>query len=185
MANVYTSVAIPHFSSSSNGHTSPVPSTGEPDGSDYRGNVSVTVSGKTCQRWDVEYPHTRLYWPEKFPQLVENYCRNPDGDEGTIWCYTTDPDTRWEYCTLPGQCSFVCMSSTSASDYRGNVSVTISGETCQRWDVDSPHTRIYLPEKYPELVENYCRNPDGEPGQWCYTTDPNKRWEFCCNAACA
>lgn len=26
---------------------------------------------------------------------------------------------------------------------------------------------------------NYCRNPDGEPRPWCFTTDPNKRWEFC------
>ena len=26
-----------------------------------------------------------------------NYCRNPDG-EASIWCYTTDPAKRWEYC---------------------------------------------------------------------------------------
>ena len=22
-------------------------------------------------------------------------------------------------------------------------------------------------------------NPDGEEGAWCYTTDPNVRWELC------
>ena len=27
-------------------------------------------------------------------------CRNPDGDSGP-WCYTTDPDKRWEYCDVP------------------------------------------------------------------------------------
>ena len=31
---------------------------------------------------------------------VANYCRNPD-DDGYLWCYTTDPDTRWEYCDVP------------------------------------------------------------------------------------
>ena len=30
------------------------------------------------------------------------------------------------------------------------------------------------------LQDNYCRNPDDEPGgPWCYTTDPAKRWEYC------
>lgn len=27
-----------------------------------------------------------------------NYCRNPDGESGGIWCYTTDRRKRWEYC---------------------------------------------------------------------------------------
>ena len=31
-----------------------------------------------------------------------------------------------------------------------------------------------------EKIEGgFCRNPDGEPTIWCYTRDPNKRWEFC------
>ncbi|XP_035682841.1 plasminogen-like [Branchiostoma floridae] len=151
---------------------------GEPDGSDYRGNISVTRSGKTCQR--LSFSHSHRYLPEYYPELVENYCRNPGGDVGTIWCYTMDPDTRWDYCIHPA-CPFVCIGSSAGSDYRGNVSVTISGKTCQRWDVNFPHKYTFLPEDYPELVENYCRNPDGQPGPWCYTTDPNTRWKFCCN----
>lgn len=31
--------------------------------------------------------------------LRENYCRNPDGDSSP-WCFTTDPNTIWEYCNL-------------------------------------------------------------------------------------
>ena len=29
--------------------------------------------------------------------LDENYCRNPDGED-TIWCFTKNPDVRYEYC---------------------------------------------------------------------------------------
>lgn len=29
------------------------------------------------------------------------------------------------------------------------------------------------------LESNYCRNPDGEPYAWCFTTDSAKDWEFC------
>ncbi|XP_078603311.1 plasminogen-like [Branchiostoma floridae x Branchiostoma japonicum] len=158
---------------------------GENNGSDYRGTVSVTRSGKTCQRWDVDSPHFRFYKPDGYPELAENYCRNPGGNGSYIWCYTTDPATRWDYCIHP-TCPVVCMG-TTGSDYRGNVSVTISGKTCQRWDVDFPHRRLYLPEKHPELVENYCRNPNGDwpvPGLWCYTTDIATRWEFCFNPTC-
>ncbi|CAH1267075.1 PLG [Branchiostoma lanceolatum] len=159
-----------------------------PDATDFRGNLSVTQSGKTCQRWDVDFPHSRrgYYLPEKFPELVENYCRNPNGNWGTMWCYPTDPNTPWEYCIHPA-CPFVCVGNSTGSDYRGNVSVTISGKTCQRWDVDFPHRHDYTPEEYPELVKNYCRNPDeseDEPGLWCYTKDNNTRWEYCFNPAC-
>ncbi|CBY23583.1 unnamed protein product [Oikopleura dioica] len=30
-----------------------------------------------------------------------NFCRNPDNEPGGPWCYTTDPDRRWEYCGIP------------------------------------------------------------------------------------
>lgn len=40
-----------------------------------------------------------------------------------------------------------------------------------------------LPEKY--LEENYCRNPDGDPRPWCFTTSPSKRWEFCSIPRCS
>jgi len=25
----------------------------------------------------------------------------------------------------------------------------------------------------------YCRNSNGAPNIWCYTTDPDKVWEYC------
>jgi hypothetical protein len=34
------------------------------------------------------------------------------------------------------------------------------------------------------LVENYCRNPDGDKRAWCYTTNPEKRFDYCNVASC-
>ena len=69
---------------------------------DYRGTIATTVSGKTCQRWDSQFPHSHSNSPSDRPLsgLEENYCRNPDGED-TAWCYTTDSDKRWEACDVP------------------------------------------------------------------------------------
>ncbi|CAH1251520.1 ADGRG7 [Branchiostoma lanceolatum] len=80
------------------------------DGVEYRGNVSITRSGRTCQRWDADYPHRPEIHSKEFPNagLVGNFCRNPmRGFFGTRhdspWCYTTDPNVMWEGCDIP-QC---------------------------------------------------------------------------------
>jgi len=69
---------------------------------DYRGTIATTISGRTCQRWDSQFPHDHSNSPSDRPLsgLEENYCRNPDGED-TAWCYTTDPDKRWEACDVP------------------------------------------------------------------------------------
>ncbi|XP_035679197.1 uncharacterized protein LOC118417664 [Branchiostoma floridae] len=71
------------------------------DGASYRGTVSVTESGKTCQRWDSQEPHEHSRTLANYPSagLEQNYCRNPDGWT-EVWCYTTDPDTRYERCDV-------------------------------------------------------------------------------------
>ncbi|CAH1253114.1 PKD1L3 [Branchiostoma lanceolatum] len=72
------------------------------DGVSYRGTVSLTETGKTCQRWDSQTPHGHDTTPANYPSggLEENYCRNT-GNRTGVWCYTTDPSTRWELCDVP------------------------------------------------------------------------------------
>ena len=70
---------------------------GNPLGASYSGRMNVTTSGRTCQVWAASEPHEH-----KDTDVGEhNYCRNPDGDLGGVWCYTTDPDKKWEHCSVP------------------------------------------------------------------------------------
>uniref|UniRef100_A0A4W5NGK6 Plasminogen n=1 Tax=Hucho hucho TaxID=62062 RepID=A0A4W5NGK6_9TELE len=155
-------------------------------GKDYRGTKSKTKSGKTCQRWASKYPHNPNITPSTHPyaDLESNFCRNPDDDSKGPWCYTRDPETRWETCNVQ-DCSEECMH-CSGEDYRGKISTTENGYTCQRWDAQKPHNHGYSPSALPEkyLEENYCRNPDGDPRPWCFTTSPSKRWDFCSIPRC-
>ena len=66
-------------------------------GEAYRGCQSVTVSGRKCQNWMTQTPHEHKHTKRRDGTGNHNYCRNPDGDT-TIWCYTTDPMKRMEYC---------------------------------------------------------------------------------------
>ncbi|EOD30214.1 hypothetical protein EMIHUDRAFT_113433 [Emiliania huxleyi CCMP1516] len=71
------------------------------DACDYRGNVSITKSGLTCQLWSEHVPHNHTHVTEEvYPAAgieEHNFCRNPDRSEPTAWCYTTDPDD----CDIP------------------------------------------------------------------------------------
>ena len=198
----------------------------EGDGAGYKGCQTMTVNGNTCQRWDSNSPHGHSrgfhgpysdYWEGlgEDADAAGNYCRNPDG-EPSIWCYTTNPDVRWELCepvqggeapdptpeptpapapavTPPPALEEHGCDETLEGDgagYKGCQTVTRSGKTCQRWDRLSPHSHSrgfsgYYKSYWDGLGEdaesagNYCRNPDGEPSIWCYTDDPNSRWEYC------
>jgi len=170
----------------------------------YRGMITTTKSDRECQRWDSQEPHRHSTTTSRFPDggLDENYCRNPNGASSS-WCYTTDPNKRWDYCDVP-LCGVDPPTMAPTSDcvplagetcgcaedgyagYRGNLTVTEGSYTCQRWDSQEPHSHSRKPRRFPDsgLDNNYCRNPDGEPRNWCYTTDPNKRWQFCDVPSC-
>tara|TARA_Y100000591_G_C21852188_1_gene712468 strand:+ start:64 stop:1152 length:1089 start_codon:yes stop_codon:yes gene_type:complete len=72
-----------------------------PRQSKYRGCANKTVSGRTCQKWTVQWPHKHTRTPGRYIGKGlgnHNYCRNPDNEPGGIWCYTNDKKKRWEYC---------------------------------------------------------------------------------------
>ncbi|XP_047426730.1 muscle, skeletal receptor tyrosine-protein kinase isoform X2 [Mugil cephalus] len=72
-------------------------------GRSYQGGVNVTRSGIQCQQWDQQVPHQHRLSVEVIPELKnsDNHCRNPGGISDKPWCYTTNPNIRWEYCAVP------------------------------------------------------------------------------------
>ncbi|XP_033126062.1 uncharacterized protein LOC117124046 [Anneissia japonica] len=82
----------------------------------------------------------------------------------------------------PGMLSANCYEMDNGADYRGTVTVTVSGNTCQKWTSQAPHSHSRTSENYPDTGlgdHNFCRNPDNEETVWCYTTNPSVRWELC------
>ena len=79
-------------------------------GFEYRGTLNTTVTGRTCQRWDKQSPHSHKFshddgYPGRSVSGAYNYCRNPISDtiaqEIAPWCYTIDASKRWDFCDVP------------------------------------------------------------------------------------
>ncbi|XP_009892665.1 PREDICTED: hepatocyte growth factor-like protein [Charadrius vociferus] len=149
--------------------------------------------------------------------LEENYCRNPDRDKRGPWCYTVNPNIRHQSCGIKKCEDAVCMTCNGedypiriafcfhirrcpdeldaqecyhghGEHYRGHVSKTRKGITCQPWAAQAPHVPQISPVTHPEahLEENYCRNPDNDShGPWCYTMDPRTPFDYCAIKPCS
>ena len=112
------------------------------------------------------------YW--SYEEMVKRAC-TPEQIHNNPWCPTTT--------VKPSEClngveNVDCQFGEdykNKGDYIGGTSQTVSGLTCQAWNVQTPHKH-----EFGRLGDhNHCRNPDGESGVWCYTTNPDKRWELC------
>lgn len=67
----------------------------------YVGNVSWTISNKTCHKWSDTCSDTTLIDLNNMDGINTNYCRNPNGYRKTPWCYTDRTTKNWEYCNIP------------------------------------------------------------------------------------
>jgi hypothetical protein len=60
-----------------------------------------------------------------------------------------------------------------SSPYFGTKNESINGHSCEVWASNSPHVNVY------PYTGNECRDPDGGITPWCYTTNPDVRWDLC------
>lgn len=121
------------------------------------GTQTQTLTGRTCQRWDSQEPHENYYEnPKHFPDdtldEAANYCRNPDVHEYGVWCYTTDPDHRWDFCFVPHcrQGGSVCIT------FAACCSQCSSSWHCSSAAIATHQTAHYYP-----------------PGQWTFSSETN------------
>ncbi|XP_033107156.1 macrophage mannose receptor 1-like [Anneissia japonica] len=140
------------------------------DGSHYRGNAQISLSGKLCENWDGK-PINPTTHPDA--DLKENFCRNPDNGPAP-WCWdsTSGGSFAVEMCAIPTCSNAADCYEGDGMTYRGHASQTEDGTTCYRWDqLDSSSSYYPANQPYAGLDSNYCRNPSGSRRPWCYTDD--------------
>ncbi|EDV28710.1 uncharacterized protein TRIADDRAFT_51901 [Trichoplax adhaerens] len=72
------------------------------NGSLYQGVINVTIDGEKCLPWHIANRTSYRRSNSFFGQ--DNFCRNPNGERTSPWCYvrnTTTSGIGWAYCPIP------------------------------------------------------------------------------------
>ena len=139
---------------------------------DYSGTANTTIGGLTCQAWSVQEPHGHG-WSDVGDH---NYCRNPDSDSGGVWCYTTDPDIKWDYCPVV----FCTQPTTKVIDFSLDVDQapdsngSYTSATLEKEDLPPSFTicTAFMVEAWNTEFTSavmFTINDNGD-GQWSYVT---------------
>ena len=201
------------------------------NGSDYAGKVTVTVTGATCNKWsDADLGNWAYGSMGEYKKLPENFCRNPDNSK-LPWCFVAGTkDSYYQgaegraFCDVPAcpadpsaptcreflfffHFSFHLFSTFrkwgkgQGGDYKGTISVTRNGATCEKWSkadlgnwgggemgkwrwgttiliimviiiiMNIISTMTIMTIRW---SHNHCRNPNNQDrGPWCYV--PGKK----------
>ncbi|XP_060079380.1 plasminogen-like [Ylistrum balloti] len=146
--------------------------------------VQLTSRTSTCSTHGIQLapglygdvlPNTRMYHPQGNTSLTIYECKALT-DSHPVDTYPVSRIVDGVYTPAKVSCSASDCFDPDVS-YEKTVSVTVLGIDCQRWDSVTPHIPYYLRGR--SDLHNWCRIPDHTARPWCYTTDPNKRWDFC------
>ena len=161
---------------------------GSPDSSPDDSQMTMDTSSAGNGEW---------YYTESGQTLEEckSYCEDNFLDWGCRFI-TWGHESGDSWCYLHQQCTsrvdspdynvYTVYTSADGYDYRGSVATTTSGKVCMSWSVETKSdggtgywTGTAGAAEKGVGDHSYCRNPDGEPAPWCYTTDPSTRYEIC------
>ena len=122
-------------------------------------------------------------------------CACVEGFSGAGCASCADGYAGYPLCApLPEAGSDQCHDPAALDAYRGDVSATIDGRPCQRWDEQTPVEHDFDPSDASNAAlgigaHNHCRNPSGDFLQWCYVdgetrAEDEAAWGYCAAPAC-